>query len=74
MHLIHVGNRAINLERIVYCERQVYRDDWTVKIYMSGHASNTPLVLCQEEAKLFWEYLEGEGHRLALPLGVTPDS
>lgn len=65
MHLINIGNRSINLEQILYCERQVYKDDWTVKVFLSGHATNTPLVLCQDDAKLFWHYLEGEGHSLA---------
>lgn len=72
MHFIHVGNRTINIERVLYCERQVYKDDWTVKIYMSGQTSNTPLVLCQEEAKVFWQYVEGEGHRLEVKAAPLP--
>jgi hypothetical protein len=55
--LIHVGNRTINLHRILYCERQVYQDEWTVKVFLTGQT--TPLVLCQAEAKLFWSHLEG---------------
>ncbi|MFO0773591.1 MAG: hypothetical protein U0172_02865 [Nitrospiraceae bacterium] len=64
MHLIHVGTRSINLDQILYCERQVYKEDWTVKVYFSGHATNTPLVLCQDDAKVLWAYLEAHGKQL----------
>jgi len=30
----------------------------SVKIYMSGMANNTPVVLNEEEAKELWKYIE----------------
>jgi hypothetical protein len=32
----------------------------SVKVYMTGAANNTPVVLSEDEAKQFWKYIEYE--------------
>ena len=58
MHFVQIGNRALNLDLVSHCEVQVWHDAISAKIYMTGTANNTPLVLNEEEAKQFWEYIE----------------
>lgn len=58
MHFVRIGNRALNLDRVTHCEVQVWHDAVSVKIYMTGMANNTPVVLNEEEAKEFWKYIE----------------
>ena len=58
MNLARIGKRVLNFDNVLYCEHQVYQDDETVKIYMAGASSNTPLVFCDAEAKAVWQYLE----------------
>jgi hypothetical protein len=58
MHYVRVGNRAINLDIVTHCEVQVWHDTVSVKIYMSGVANNTPVVLNEEDAQHFWKYIE----------------
>ena len=58
MHFVRIGNRALNLDRVTHCELQVWQDAMSVKIYMSGMANNTPVVLNEEEAKELWKYIE----------------
>ena len=58
MHFVRIGNKALNLDRVSHCEVQVWLDAVSVKIYMTGTANNTPVVLNEEEAKLFWKYIE----------------
>lgn len=58
VHFVRIGNRALNLDRVSYCEVQVWHDAVSVKVFMSGTANNTPVVLNEEEAKQFWKYIE----------------
>jgi hypothetical protein len=58
VHFVRIGNRALNLDRVIHCELQVWQDAMSVKIYMSGMANNTPVVLNEEEAKELWKYIE----------------
>ncbi|MGQ0809596.1 MAG: hypothetical protein ACT4OO_00010 [Nitrospiraceae bacterium] len=58
MHFVKIGKRAINLDTISYCEAQVWQDATSVKIFFSGAAHNTPLVLNEDDAKEFWKYVE----------------
>jgi hypothetical protein len=58
VHFVKVGNRALNLDSVTHCECQVWHDSTTVKVYFSGAANNTPIVLSEEEAKLLWKYIE----------------
>ena len=58
MHVVRIGNRALNLDRVSHCEIQVWHDTVSVKIFMSGSANNTPVVLNEEEAKQFWGCME----------------
>lgn len=58
MHFIRIGNRAFNLDLIAHCEMQVWHDTVSVKIFMTGSANNTPVVLNEDEAKVFWQYME----------------
>lgn len=58
VHFVRIGNRALNLDRVTHCEVQVWHDAVSVKIYMTGMANNTPVVLNEEEAKEFWKYIE----------------
>ena len=58
MHFVRIGNRALNLDRVSHCEIQVWHDTVSVKIFMSGSANNTPVVLNEEEAKQFWGCME----------------
>lgn len=58
VHFVRIGNRALNLDRVSYCEVQVWHDTVSVKVFMSGTANNTPVVLNEEEAKQFWKYIE----------------
>ena len=58
VHFVKVGNRALNLGSVIHCECQVWHDSTTVKVYFSGAANNTPIVLSEEEAKLLWKYIE----------------
>ena len=45
MHFVRIGNRAFNLDLISHCEVQIWHDTVSVKIYMTGAANNTPVVL-----------------------------
>ena len=58
MQLVRVGNRALNLDCVSHCEVQVWHDTVSVKIFMTGMANNTPVVLNDQEAKQFWMYIE----------------
>jgi hypothetical protein len=58
MHYVRIGKKAVNLDSISYCEAQVWQDAISVKIYMTGAAHNTPLVLNEDEAKEFWKYMD----------------
>jgi hypothetical protein len=58
MHLIRIANRAINLDLVSHCEVQIWHDAVSVKIFMSGAANNTPVVLNEDEAKQFWKHIE----------------
>jgi hypothetical protein len=58
VHFVRIGNRALNLDRVTHCEVQVWHDAVSVKIYMTGTANNTPVVLSEDEAKQFWKYIE----------------
>ena len=58
MRFVRIGNRALNLDRVSHCEMQVWHDTVSVKIFMSGSANNTPVVLNEDEAKQFWNYME----------------
>lgn len=58
MHYVRIGNRAINLDNVTHCEVQVWHDATSVKIYMTGVANNTPVVLNEDDAKQFWKYVE----------------
>jgi hypothetical protein len=51
MHFVRIGNRAINLDLVSHCEVQTWHDAVSVKIFMTGAANNTPVVLNEEEAK-----------------------
>ncbi|MFO0731695.1 MAG: hypothetical protein U0361_12030 [Nitrospiraceae bacterium] len=48
----------MNLDAVTHCECQVWGDSTTVKVYFSGAANNTPVVLSEEEAKQLWKYME----------------
>ncbi len=50
--------RAFNLHLISHCEVQIWHDTVSVKIYMTGAANNTPVVLNEEDAKQLWKYIE----------------
>lgn len=56
MTFFKIGNRSINFDNVLYCERQVYGDEENVKVFFTGNS--TPVVLCDTEAKQIWEYLE----------------
>ncbi|TKB68910.1 MAG: hypothetical protein E8D52_07980 [Nitrospira sp.] len=58
MHFVQIGNHAFNLDLISHCELQIWHDAMSVKIYMTGTANNTPVVLNEEDAKQFWKYIE----------------
>ena len=58
MHFIRIGNRALNLDLVSHCEVQVWHDTVSVKVFMTGAANNIPVVLNEDEAKLFWNYVE----------------
>ena len=58
MHFVRIVNRAINLDLVSHCEVQAWHDTVSVKVFMTGTANNTPVVLNEEEAKLFWKYME----------------
>ncbi len=58
MHLVLIGNGAVNLDLVSHCEVQVWHDTVSVKVFMTGAANNTPVVLNEDEAKLFWKYIE----------------
>jgi hypothetical protein len=58
VHFVKIGNRALNLDSVTHCECQIWHDSTTLKVYVSGAANNTPIVLSEEEAKLLWKYLE----------------
>jgi hypothetical protein len=58
MHFVQIGNRALNLDLVAHCEVQVWHDTVSVKIFMTGSANNTPVVLNEDEAKQFWKYIE----------------
>ena len=58
MNFVRIGNRAINLDLVSHCEVQAWHDTVSVKVFMTGTANNTPVVLNEDEAKLFWKYIE----------------
>ncbi len=58
MHFVRIGNRALNLDLVSHCEVQVWHDTVSVKIFMTGTANNTPVVLDEEEAMQFGKYIE----------------
>ncbi len=58
MHFVRIGNRAINLDLVSHCEVQAWHDTVSVKVFMTGTTNNTPVVLNEEEATLFWKYME----------------
>lgn len=58
MHFVRIGNRAFNLDLISHCEVQIWHDTVSVKVYMTGAANNTPVVLNEEDAKQLWKYIE----------------
>ena len=58
MHFVRIGNRAINLDQVTHCEIQVWHDTVSAKIFLTGTANNTPVVLNEEEAQHFWKYIE----------------
>ena len=58
MHFVRIWNRAINLDLVSHCEVQAWHDTVSVKVFMTGMANNTPVVLNEDEAKLFWKYVE----------------
>ncbi len=58
MHFVRIGNRALNLDLISHCELQVWHDTVSVKVFMTGASNNVPVVLNEDEAKLFWKYVE----------------
>jgi len=58
LHFVRIGNRAINLDLVSHCEVQIWHDTVSVKLFMTGTANNTPLVLNEDDAKLFWKYME----------------
>ena len=64
MRFIRIGNRVVNLDRIAHCEVQIWHDTLSVKIFLSGSANNTPIVLNEDEAKLFWAYMESTAEKL----------
>jgi hypothetical protein len=45
MHFVRIGNRAINLDLVSHCEVQAWHDTVSVKVFMTGTANNTPVVL-----------------------------
>lgn len=63
MTFFRITNRAVNFDNVLYCERQVYGDEENVKVYFTGSSNNTPLVLCGDEAKQLWKYLEYAAER-----------
>ncbi len=58
MHFVRIGNRALNLDLVSHCEVQIWHDTVSVKVFMTGTANNTPVVLNEDEAKQFWKYIE----------------
>ena len=57
MNFARIGSRVLNFDNVLYCEHQVYHDDETVKIYMAGSTTSSPIVFCEAEAKAVWNYL-----------------
>lgn len=58
MNFFKMDKRAINFDNVLYCEHQVYGEDENVKVYFCGSSNNTPLVLCGDDAKQVWKYVE----------------
>lgn len=58
MHFVRIGKRAFNLDNITHCEVQVWQDSTSVKIFLTGAANNTPVVLAEGDASEFWKYIE----------------
>ena len=58
MNYVRIGKRTLNLDSVSYAEVQVWQDEMTVKVYLSGLANNTPLVFGENDAKELWKYLE----------------
>jgi hypothetical protein len=65
MNFLQIGNRTLNLDRISYCEVQIWHDTMSVKIFLAGMANNTPVVLNEAEAKQFWTYMESVAQKPA---------
>ncbi len=49
---------ALNLDSVSYCEAQIWQDEMSLKIYFSGSANKTPLVVAEGDAKELWKYLD----------------
>ncbi len=58
MNYVRIGKKALNLDSVSYCEAQVWQDEMTVKVYLAGSATNSPLVFGENVAKELWKYLE----------------
>jgi hypothetical protein len=58
MNYVRIGKKAMNLDRVVYAEVQLWQDEMSVKVYFAGSANNTPVVFTEDEAKELWKYLE----------------
>ena len=58
MNYVRIGKKALNLDRVIYAEVQVWQDEMSVKVYFAGSANNTPLVFAEDDAKELWKYFE----------------
>ncbi len=58
MNYVPIGKKTLNLDSVRYCEAQIWQDEMTVKVYLAGSATNSPLVFGENDAKELWKYLE----------------
>jgi len=58
IHFVRIGNRTLNLDLISHCEVQIWHDTVSVTVFMREASNNIPVVLNEDEAKLFWKYVE----------------
>ena len=58
MNYVRIGKKTLNLDNVSYAEAQVWQEEMTVKVYLTGLANNTPIVFTENDAKELWKYLE----------------
>ncbi|MDH4186226.1 MAG: hypothetical protein OEV08_04445 [Nitrospira sp.] len=58
MNFIRIGKKTLNLDSVSYCEAQIWQDEMSLKVYLTGSANNAPLVFTEEDAQALWKYLE----------------